>query len=802
MKAAAPFFVVLLSLFSLQTAAKTFPVTTTADDGPGSLRQALTDANAFECSFEERCNIAFALPAPVPDAGWFTIRPTSPLPIIERGWISIDGATQTGTTGDTNPLGPEIELDGTSAGSRSGLKVVATYGLTINGLCVNRFQGHGIFLDGSGGAWLKNNYVGVDPTGSRAMPNLLDGIALRAVGGTRVESNVVSGNRGNGIYAPDAKGVSITGNRVGLAASSDIAISNSSSGIDVSGTGWVDDNVVAHNALFGVAFVGEIALSGNEVFANGLLDVTRWNVPDPTMTQPPVLTSAMELPRQGGVGSVPVITGSVHAEPGAEVLVRAYLAPYRDANGLVGERILVGEETVVTDGSGNAKLAFDDLLALPVTNLYGGYVAATAQELDRGKRESPLSAAIPLTITTRTFEVISTADSGAGSLRDAIERANSAACAAADPCRITFNISEAQLTDGAARFNLSSALPPITGHVWFMGDSQTWWHGNTNADGPEVEIRGGSGLAIGTAASPAAGVYINSVVVNGSNGDGLSVATKANAPVAITSVFSGTDVHGTTALPNAGNGLRITTPGSSSAVQAARAFVAACILSGNEGRGVVLDGGRYDLDQNLIGVDAAKRPLPNVGHGVYVAGGSGHLLERNTIAYNGAAGVATAATVTAPAVVSNVYRNAALGIDVNEDGVSTPDGNAHDGTIDPPVFDRAWYDAAADLTYVEGHDHANVFPMTPTFGLYGEEFGHAFFISAEPDPSGFGEGEQVLAYPLLRNVSGDNGTFRLTLSGDLRGKYVSATTIRFACYWDFGCTMEESSEFSATLQVK
>ena len=91
--------------------AGTFTVTNTADSGAGSLRQAITDANALVGADTINFNI--------PGAGVHTISPASALPAITSP-VTIDGYTQPGTVQNTSAAGFNgillIELDGTNAG--------------------------------------------------------------------------------------------------------------------------------------------------------------------------------------------------------------------------------------------------------------------------------------------------------------------------------------------------------------------------------------------------------------------------------------------------------------------------------------------------------------------------------------------------------------------------------------------------------------------------------------------------------------------------------------------------------------
>ena len=81
-----------------------FVVTTTADSGPGTLRQAILDSNTAAGGSN---TIEFAIPG----TGAQTIALSSPLPLITTS-VLIDGTTQPGYAGT-----PLIALGGLSPGS-------------------------------------------------------------------------------------------------------------------------------------------------------------------------------------------------------------------------------------------------------------------------------------------------------------------------------------------------------------------------------------------------------------------------------------------------------------------------------------------------------------------------------------------------------------------------------------------------------------------------------------------------------------------------------------------------------------
>jgi ELWxxDGT repeat protein len=163
----------------------TFTVTTTADSGGGSLRQAILDAN----SLVGTDRVIFAI-----GTGVQTISPLSALPTITDPLI-IDGTTQPGYAGT-----PLIELDGVSAGaSVTGLNITAGNS-TIRGLAIIRFDGNGIALSGpNGGNLIEGNHIGLDAaTGSLDLGNTLDGILI-----TDSSNNRIGGTAAGTVLAED-----------------------------------------------------------------------------------------------------------------------------------------------------------------------------------------------------------------------------------------------------------------------------------------------------------------------------------------------------------------------------------------------------------------------------------------------------------------------------------------------------------------------------------------------------------------------------------------------------------------------
>ena len=267
--------------------ATTFTVTTTADSGIGSLRQAILDANASVGTVDR---IHFGIPG----TGVHTISPASFLPAISDP-VVIDGTTQPGTAGT-----PLIELDGTNAGPQTSGLFITAGGTTIRGLTINRFGtggtvnssgGAGIILQGGGNNVIEGNVIGMDPATSLEPGNRTDGVFVdnspnNRIGGTGFLSrNVISGNGRFGITLSGAgtTGTLVQGNFIGLDSNGEDAegpqgngvVISGANGTTIGGTASAAANWIAFNGLNGieVASGSGNAILGNRIFSNGALGI-------------------------------------------------------------------------------------------------------------------------------------------------------------------------------------------------------------------------------------------------------------------------------------------------------------------------------------------------------------------------------------------------------------------------------------------------------------------------------------------------------------------------------------------------
>ena len=255
----------------------TFFVTTTADAGPGSLRQAILDGNANGAS---RDVISFNIGG----AGPHVISLNGPLPFITQP-LSINGTTQPGYTGI-----PLVFVDGADAGETPGLQVEAS-STEIRGLGIIGFgAGAGIRLWSGIGSVMSGNYIGLTGAGPASGNQVgidVHGQGHRIGGATAAERNVISNNNLAIFLQSDSNGVLIVGNYIGTNPAGTAAVPNvtgiladDSGGSTIGGFGPGEGNLISGSGAPGIAGNG-IIFSNASGFAirNNLIgtDVTGVN---------------------------------------------------------------------------------------------------------------------------------------------------------------------------------------------------------------------------------------------------------------------------------------------------------------------------------------------------------------------------------------------------------------------------------------------------------------------------------------------------------------------------------------------
>jgi len=284
-----------------------YVVHNTDDSGFGSLRQAILDVNRECAAPEEPCAIEFAIDGPVPAEGWFTIRPASPLPAIRASDVVIDGRSQTEHTGDTNPSGPEVALEGSGVAAGHGLEL-AGFRAVCDSLAIGGFPGNGVASTASM-LTVRRSYLGTDATGLVARPNGLRGVRLTG-GHALIRDNVLSGNRRAGGYIHSDGRVTVRDNLIGVGSDGITPLGNGASGLYFHrntlnfDAAFATGNVIAYNAHAGIA-LSLAAVGGfnqNRFHDNGgaAIDV---GIDGPSR-------GAGGVPGMGGVVGAPVVTSA------------------------------------------------------------------------------------------------------------------------------------------------------------------------------------------------------------------------------------------------------------------------------------------------------------------------------------------------------------------------------------------------------------------------------------------------------------------------------------------------------------
>jgi uncharacterized protein (TIGR03437 family) len=262
-----------------------------------TLRAAIQEANALTGAD----TIVFSI-----GTGQQSITVGTPLPAITQP-LTIDGRTQPGFVG-----APLILLRSPSGDISVGAGLtIATNNSTVRGLIINGFRGPGIQITGSSNI-IEGNFVGADPTGAQAVPNLGDGVLINGIGASTANNNliggtsgaarnVISGNSFNGVRidgsaqsigviarsaqnpseAKTATGNLVQGNFIGLNAAGSASLGNTFSGVlitsasnnTIGGTTAGARNVISANAIGGLASITDGGHQTRAVLQSGIAGI-------------------------------------------------------------------------------------------------------------------------------------------------------------------------------------------------------------------------------------------------------------------------------------------------------------------------------------------------------------------------------------------------------------------------------------------------------------------------------------------------------------------------------------------------
>lgn len=537
----------------------------------------------------------------------------------------------------------------------AGVHIVSTAGNRIGGPTtgarnvISGNSGIGVLIENLGASnnVVPGNFIGVDLTGALDRGNGNDGVQIddalnnRVGGTTAAERNVVSGNGGEGItlFTAGASGNQVLGNFIGTDATGGLAVGNTFRGIYlttsarssvIGGAAAGAGNRIAFNGADGV-FVSSgtnNAIRGNAIFANGTvsaelgidLGTSGVTTNDPAdldaganqLQNFPLLTSATVK------ASSVDISGTLQSALSTTFLIDFYVNPACDTAGNGEGQIYLGSSSVATDGSGSASFAVT--LTQTLTNRF---ITATATDPFGNTSEFSPCLRAESTVPAATFTVLNTANSGAGSLRQAILENNSTARSAANTIR--FNIPGA----GAQTIVPTNALPLITEAVIIDGLTQPGTTANTLATGHDANLlirlvgtNAGSGTDGLRFAST--GNIVRGLVILSFNSDGIEF-TSTSGVSRVEGCLIGLDLDSTD-RGNTGNGIFLN--GSAGNVIGGVTPAVRNVISGNGSRGIEMGGagGTFAVLNSANGVLVSGVTGNTVGG---TAAGAGNVISGN-----------------------------------------------------------------------------------------------------------------------------------------------------------------------------
>ncbi|MGA2253622.1 MAG: autotransporter-associated beta strand repeat-containing protein [Thermoguttaceae bacterium] len=729
-----------------------FPVTTTADNGAGSLRQAILSANGTAGLNTITFNIA--------GLGTHTIQPTSALPTI-TGTVIIDGTMQPGYAGS-----PLIQLDGSQAGGTfvDGLYITAGNS-TVKGLDITGFTGTAIVLDTGGSNVIENNYLGIDPTGASADGNQGGGLAIYGSASNQIVQNVISANgftsgsaNGSaGVYVANAgaNGNVFTGNFIGANKTGAAALGNGGVGIYIAGgaentrIGTNGDGVndtAERNIISGNSYQG-IAIQGTSSGAN---------------TTGTIVAGDYIGTNAAGTAALPNGNNGVYIFGGAQ-----------DSRiGVNGADVDAAAERNLISGNAFQGVALSD--SGTSSNIVAGNLIGT-----------DVTGTVALPNSDGGIDVIN----GASSNRIGFDGTSSSAIAALERNVISGNGS----TPGYAGIYVADAgtnLNVIAGNYIGVDSSGAIAMANSGvgvyvANGAENNRIGsdGNGVMDASKANVISGNAYEGVAIQGTS----SGANTAGNIVA--GNFIGTNAAGTAVLGNKSYGIwinsgaqsnRVGTNGTDTDAAGEGNLIAGngYYMPGDIRSGVAIsDAGTNSnlVAGNWIGTNqSGTASLPNANSGVDIFNGAennqvgGSSALGNVIAFNTQGGVAVTDTATTGNSIraNRIYSNGGLGIDLGDSGVQVNHTGATSGPNNLQNYPLITAGTPGSTTVIQGLLNSL---LSTTYTI-------DFYANSTPDITFYGPGQRYLGAISVTTDATGTANFSASLAASTStGNWVTAT---------------------------
>jgi len=729
-----------LSLFLLASplAAASFLVTSTADSGPGTLRQAILDANHGVCA--KPCTIDFGLQAEGSERR--RIELTSPLPPVKADEVRILADMGQGDLYIGHLL---VDVVGFAAGPGDGIRIEGARDVRVAGISFIGFRGDGLVADRADG--LRVEVCGFER-------NERNGIHLADTLGASVRGSLIASNGHSGIFALRSAALHIDSNAIGTDTwntDRGSVIGNALNGIHLHDTrdSWVSFNFLHNNSGYAILVTGISAMNDLEFndFAHhrGRPIEIGGDAGDPSA---PVIESATV--NRGHVR----VRGTVRTEPATPVRLQFYS----------GGRLVLFEREFRSDENGVARFE----VFMGTYALESGVVSAIATHLlnrpgDPGQT-SEFSAAASIAPDDVTVRVTTAADSGPGSLRDAIEQTNrDEQCGTEYPCGIEFDV--------AGPIQPLTPLPAMTRAAVLL---------DGRVGGTRVEIKGSlcsdcNGLEIRAADRNAMQIVVRNIDIRNFARDGILVDEAPDRRVYAL-------VGDCSVTQNGGSGVHV----ARGILGIGRVFdnqvdlpeMQGCVLGGNGKHGLEIGEGAFVwAARNWIGTDGTGVvPFANRGSGIFSRGGGD--FTGNIVAFNHEHGIAIERPDVTNAVLGGeIHSNWKSGIELSED---------HRPALGAPLIATARVEGEqTHVTYsFDGPPVAT--PLVYVITIYASSFAE-----------GSGEGEGRVS--VWGGYVWEPGSYEVTIPRNLAGKYLTATATKFDAFY-FG-PAGTTSEFSDAVQV-
>jgi len=811
----------------------TIPVTTTADSGAGSFRQALLTANTNP----GLDTIVFQINGTAP----FTISPASALPAITDP-VVIDATTQPGYTNQ-----PVIELAGASAGTSTiGLRFVSG-GSTLRGIAINRFPIQALELDG-GTNLIQGNFIGTDPTGMVQRDNGGEAILVKSagnlIGGTNAgDRNLLSGGdtaNSAGIYFLSASNNTVQGNLIGLNAAGTAGFKSVNDGIVlyasssnlIGGPVPAAANTISGNGASGVYVMGTGSTgnviqgnrigtdaSGSNAVGNAAGDgITVINVHGNTACSNVISGNGLAgVSIQGAGGNSNQIFGNFI---GTDASGETALTNHNSGVSISGG---TGNQVGGTNsGAGNVISGN----ALDGISLSGGtgtnWIQGNLIGLDAAGKRALRNVQNGITIngssgniiggtTAAARNVISGNTNNGIAILQATDHGNSIQGNYIGPditgTGAVANMLAGVLVQGSSNFiggTIAGAGNVISGNgqqgIWLVGSNGTAAGNVIQGNLIGVAAAGNASLGNGATNDASAGIGISTApanliggtvpgaanVISGNNGAGVFLVGATASSNLVQGNFIGTDATGTLPLGNAYEGIYLEGAGTNQI--GGTAAGAGNVISGNATRGISLTNAPWNVIQgNWIGTSAkGANNLGNKFHNIELqagasnnviggtAAGAGNLLAYAQTVYCGVRVRTGAANNLISA--NSIFSNGALGIDLSPTDGSTAAGVNTIVTCESGVAADAANAGQNFPTIFEAYSSTLTRIRGNLNARVNRAYALQFFASPVGNSTGYGEGQVYLGQTNLTLGSSCSADFTAYLPAPLPAGWVVTAT--------------------------